>query len=65
MRQGFLRAGLCAVAALCAILPSAVRAEDAVLVHLIGTGGPELTPTREGMSTLIEANEMCIRDSHL
>ena len=25
-------------------------------VHLIGTGGPELTPTRLGMSTLIEAS---------
>ena len=26
-----------------------------IRVHLIGTGGPELTPTRLGMSTLIEA----------
>jgi ribonuclease Z len=27
-----------------------------VRVHLIGTGGPELTPTREGMATLVEAS---------
>jgi ribonuclease Z len=26
-----------------------------IRVHLIGTGGPELTPARQGMSTLIEA----------
>jgi ribonuclease Z len=33
-------------------------AEDkaGIRVHLIGTGGPELTPTRLGMSTLIEAS---------
>jgi ribonuclease Z len=38
--------------------PHAACAEDqnVIRVHLIGTGGPELTPTRQGMSTLIEAN---------
>ncbi len=29
---------------------------DALRVHLIGTGGPELTPERAGMSTLIDVN---------
>jgi ribonuclease Z len=45
----------------CAVIAGATapaRAAEGglVRVHLIGTGGPELTPTREGMSTLIEAN---------
>jgi ribonuclease BN (tRNA processing enzyme) len=29
---------------------------DELRVHLIGTGGPELTPDRAGMSTLIDVN---------
>lgn len=29
---------------------------DELRVHLIGTGGPELTPERAGMSTLVEVN---------
>jgi ribonuclease Z len=38
-------------------LGSPVSADEkgTVHVHLIGTGGPEMTPSREGMSTLIEA----------
>jgi ribonuclease Z len=41
---------------------SSVRAEEAgtIQVHLIGTGGPELTPTRQGMSTLIKASEQTL-----
>jgi ribonuclease Z len=41
---------------------SSVRAEEAgtIQVHLIGTGGPELTPTRQGMSTLIESGEQTL-----
>src|SRR5271156_2687120 len=37
-------------------VPATAERSRAIQVHLIGTGGPELTPTREGMSTLIEAN---------
>jgi ribonuclease Z len=29
---------------------------DGLRVHLIGTGGPELTPDRAGISTLVDAN---------
>ena len=29
---------------------------DELRVHLIGTGGPELTPDRAGISTLVDAN---------
>jgi ribonuclease Z len=36
--------------------PASAESQAGILVHLIGTGGPELTPTRLGMSTLIEAN---------
>jgi ribonuclease Z len=39
----------------CAISSASAEDKGTVRVHLIGTGGPELTPTREGMSTLIEA----------
>lgn len=39
-----------------AMTPAAAADGGTVRVHLIGTGGPELTPTREGMSTLVEAN---------
>lgn len=55
-RHYFRRVAMAMVAALCII--GAARADDGgkVRVHLIGTGGPELTPTRQGMSTLIEAN---------
>jgi ribonuclease Z len=35
---------------------AAAEDKGSVRVHLIGTGGPELTPTRAGMSTLIEAS---------
>jgi ribonuclease Z len=56
MSRAFLRAGLSLVVAVCVMSPLASRAGDAVKVHLIGTGGPELTPTREGMSTLVEAS---------
>ena len=39
------------------VAPTALAQQSGtVQVHLIGTGGPELTPTRQGMSTLIEAN---------
>jgi len=55
-----IRAFSCAIlslaAMLCLVAPAAAQTGGAVQVHLIGTGGPELTPTREGMSTLIEAN---------
>jgi ribonuclease Z len=56
MNRAFLRAGLCLVVAGCMMWPLAGWAGDTVKVHLIGTGGPELTPTRQGMSTLIEAS---------
>jgi ribonuclease Z len=36
--------------------PACAEDKAGLRVHLIGTGGPELTPTRLGMSTLIEAN---------
>jgi ribonuclease Z len=55
MSRAFWRAGLGLVVAVCVMSPLAGWAGDTVKVHLIGTGGPELTPTREGMSTLIEA----------
>ena len=40
--------------------PALAEEAGAVQVHLLGTGGPELTPTRQGMSTLIEANEQTL-----
>jgi len=43
-------------ATLCVMTPALAADGGAIQVHLIGTGGPELTPTREGMSTLIAAN---------
>jgi ribonuclease Z len=50
----------CAIASLFVaafgMAPALAAESGAVQVHLIGTGGPELTPTRQGMSTLIEAN---------
>jgi ribonuclease Z len=51
-------ADFCLAACLAAAITAPANAEEAttIRVHLIGTGGPELTPTREGMSTLIEAN---------
>lgn len=50
---GFLL--LAAVGLVAASVASAAE-KGTIRVHLIGTGGPELTPTREGMSTLVEAN---------
>jgi ribonuclease Z len=41
--------------------PSGFADENGTIrVHLIGTGGPELTPTRLGISTLIEANDQTL-----
>ena len=56
MSRAFWRAGLCLAVTLSVALPWAARAGETAKVHLIGTGGPELTPTREGMCTLIEAS---------
>lgn len=59
IKQVMRSAALAAVAALfVGALGGIARAGDGgtARVHLIGTGGPELTPTRQGMSTLIEAN---------
>jgi ribonuclease Z len=56
MSRAFWRTGLGLVVAVCMMSPLASWAGDMVKVHLIGTGGPELTPTREGMSTLIEVS---------
>src|SRR5882757_790199 len=54
--MNILMKNLLAILAITLTLGSA-SAEDkpGMRVHLIGTGGPELTPTRAGMSTLIEA----------
>jgi ribonuclease Z len=54
---------LAAISLLTAVyLVSPALADEAgpIRVHLIGTGGPELTPTRQGMSTLIEANQQAL-----
>jgi ribonuclease Z len=56
MSRAFWRAGLCLAVTLSVVLPLAARAGETVKVQLIGTGGPELTPTREGMCTLIESS---------
>jgi ribonuclease Z len=51
---------LCATLGVVAVVGATAQAPaqqgGTVKVHLIGTGGPELTPTRQGMSTLIEAS---------
>jgi ribonuclease Z len=47
------RSALFAWAAIC--VAGIARADD-LRVHLIGTGGPELTPERAGISTLIEVH---------
>jgi hypothetical protein len=43
--------------AVCVYSPVLAKEAGTIQVHLIGTGGPELTPKRQGISTLIEANE--------
>jgi len=47
------RSALFAWAVICAA--GVARADD-LRVHLIGTGGPELTPERAGISTLVEVH---------
>ena len=47
-----MRRTLWLLIAICCAAPAA--AEPAMRVHLIGTGGPELTPDRAGYATLIE-----------
>jgi len=44
------------IVALLLVLGAAPALAAPVTVHLLGTGGPELTPEREGMATLVEAN---------
>ena len=56
MRGTFACAGLGLLAAICLLTPSLAEENGGIQVHLIGTGGPELTPTRQGMSTLVEAS---------
>jgi ribonuclease Z len=56
MRRMLWLAVLNLLAISCAGPPGFAEENGTVHVHLIGTGGPELTPTRLGMSTLIEAN---------
>jgi ribonuclease Z len=56
MDRTFCRAVVSLFVIIFAIAPALAEDGGAIQVHLIGTGGPELTPTRQGMSTLIEAN---------
>jgi ribonuclease Z len=56
MSRTFSCAVLSLFAAIGVAAPALAEESGTVRVHLIGTGGPELTPTRQGMSTLIEAN---------
>jgi ribonuclease Z len=56
MSDAFLRVAASLFAAICLLMPAHAEENDTIYLHLIGTGGPELTPTRQGMSTLIEAN---------
>ncbi|SDD75802.1 ribonuclease Z [Sphingomonas sp. YR710] len=43
---------------------NAANAAPTMLVHLLGTGGPELTPDRQGYATLIEApDELLLFDA--
>lgn len=56
MSRKFSWAAMGLFGAVSVLTPAAAEQNGAIQVHLIGTGGPELTPTRQGMSTLIEAN---------
>jgi len=56
MRRALAWATLFLLAVAGAASPEIAEANGTVRVHLIGTGGPELTAAREGMCTLIEAN---------
>jgi ribonuclease Z len=56
MRRMLLLAMSVVLATGCAASPGRAGETGTLHLHLIGTGGPELTPTRLGMSTLIEAN---------
>jgi ribonuclease Z len=56
MNRAFAFITLGFFATVCVTAPALAQQSGAIQVHLIGTGGPELTPTRQGMSTLIEAN---------
>jgi len=56
MDRTFCRAVVSLFVIIFAIAPALAEDGGAIQVHLIGTGGPELTPTRQGMSTLIAAN---------
>jgi ribonuclease Z len=53
-------AAISVLTAVYVLSPVLAKEAGAIQVHLIGTGGPELTPTRQGMSTLIEANEQTL-----
>ena len=50
------RASALLVSAVIALTSLASARADGLRVHLIGTGGPELTPERTGISTLVDAN---------
>ena len=50
------RASALLVSAVIALTSFASARADGLRVHLIGTGGPELTPERTGISTLVDAN---------
>jgi ribonuclease Z len=56
MNRTLLLAAFSLLAVVCALAPALAEDAGTIRVHLIGTGGPELTPTRQGMSTLIEAD---------
>ncbi len=56
MSRTFSCAAIGLFATICVVAPALAEESGAIQVHLIGTGGPELTPTRQGMSTLVEAN---------
>lgn len=52
------------MAALFAVSGTSANAAPVMLVHLLGTGGPELTPDRQGYATLIEApDELLLFDA--
>jgi ribonuclease Z len=56
MRRVFAGTTFFLLAVAGAASPGVAEANGTIHVHLIGTGGPELTTAREGMCTLIEAN---------
>ncbi len=60
MSRTLLLAAISLLTAVHLLSPALADEAGAIRVHLIGTGGPELTPTRQGMSTLIEANQQAL-----